>query len=82
MRIAIDLHWGLKNADIDTELMPNRKAFNSTLKDLGRVTLATIKFPDTGVEFDLEFLGGSLKLKKIVENQRQTSEDTAEAKGG
>ena len=66
MKIGIDIHWGLKNADIDTDLMPNREAFKSTLKEMGRVTLATIKFPDKGVEFDLDFLGGTLELTKVV----------------
>ena len=76
MKISVDLFWDLKKTDIDTELMPSREAFKSTLKELGRVTLATIKFPDTGVEFDLDFLGGSLELTKIVDEQRQTSEKT------
>jgi len=79
MKIGIDLFWGLKTADIDTELMPQRQAFKSTLKELGRVTLATIKFPDKGVEFDLDFFGGSLELTKVVNETLQrsnTTEDT------
>lgn len=67
MKIDIELYWGLKNGDIDTELMAQRHHFKSTLKELGRVTLATIKFPEKNIEFDVDFFEGSLELKKVVD---------------
>jgi len=66
VKIKAELHWGLKNGEIDTELMRSRGDWSKLLKEGEGVTLASFEFPK-GVEYDLTFYGQSLELKKYVE---------------
>lgn len=68
MKIKAKLHWGLDNEEIDTDLMPTRKDWRASIKTMGVVILATFSFPK-GVEYDLEFTGGSLRLQKYVDEE-------------
>ena len=68
MKIKAKLHWGLDKGEIDTELMYDRADFKKLLKEGEGVTLASFEFPK-GVEYDLEFYGQSLELKKQVDGE-------------
>jgi len=68
MKIKANLFWGLKNGEIDTELMASRQDWNTVLKQEGRIILATFEFPKD-VEFDIEFDGNSLHFQKTVDGE-------------
>ena len=68
MKIKATLHWGLDKNEVDTELMPSRADWRNAIKTEGSVILATFGFPK-GVEYDLEFTGGSLRLQKYVDEE-------------
>ena len=68
MKIKGKLHWGLAKGEIDTELMAERNDWNTAIKKEGSVILATFEFPQ-GVEYDLEFTGGDLRLRKTVDGE-------------
>jgi len=68
MKIKAKLHWGLDENEVDTELMPARLDWRNIIKTGESVILATFSFPK-GVEYDLEFTGGSLNLQKYVDEE-------------
>jgi len=71
-KIKINTHWGLSQGSvIETTYNDEiQKCFRE--KDLGRITLATVIFPEAGrfnsdIEYDLEFTkDGELNLVKVT----------------
>jgi len=72
LKVEVKLHWGLDEGSLET-------AFNKQIQDcfeadgLGKITLATIKFPDLGyagkgVEYDLNYIGGGRLELELIED--------------
>ena len=68
MKIEVELYWGLYQGPLETAFNKDIQACFDA-KDLGKINLLTVKFPDigpNGIEYDLEYSGGGqLKLAKV-----------------